>query len=92
MIGVSDTRASIQQENDMTTTVKFAHVSGNKAIELVDQNGQVHGTLDAVGRSIEITMHSDLHITAREVGEFFGSERQGAKANASVDAENTDAE
>lgn len=33
----------------MTTTVKFTHVNGNKAVELVDGNGVVHAVLDAPG-------------------------------------------
>ncbi|AHB12272.1 hypothetical protein Salvo_72 [Xylella phage Salvo] len=76
----------------MTTTVKFTHVNGNKAVELVDGKGVVHAVLDAPGRSVEITMHGDLQVTARETGEFFGASKpQGMVPNATVDENNTDA-
>lgn len=76
----------------MTTTVKFTHVNGNKAVELIDQLGHVHATLDAPGRSVEITMHDSLQVTARETGEFFGAaKQQGSVPNATVDEGNTDA-
>ena len=76
----------------MTTTVKFTHVNGNKAVELVDGNGVVHAVLDAPGRSVEITMHGDLQVTARETGDFFGASKpQGMVPNATVDENNTDA-
>ena len=76
----------------MTTTVKFTHVNGNKAVELVDGNGVVHATLDAPGRSVEITMHGDLQVTTRETGDLFGASKpQGMVPNATVDENNTDA-
>ena len=76
----------------MTTTMKFTHVNGNKAVELVDAKGVVHATLDAPGRSVEITMHGDLQVTARETGDFFGASKpQGMVPNATVDENNTDA-
>lgn len=53
----------------MTVTVKVQHVAGNKAVEVVDQSGRVHATLEASGRSVEVTLHDSLQVTVREVGE-----------------------
>lgn len=57
----------------MTTIVKFTHVHGNKAVELVGADGLVYATLDAPGRSFEVLVHGDVQITARETGPFFGA-------------------
>ena len=61
----------------MTVKVKIEHVNGNKALEVVDQNNNVHATLDAPGRSVEVTMHADLQLTVRETGEFFDAKPSG---------------
>lgn len=77
----------------MTTKVKVEFVNGNKAVELVDQNGNVHATLDGPGRSVEVTMHADLQVTVRETGEFFGGQtKHHLESNAVVDEDNTDAD
>lgn len=73
----------------MTTEVKVEYVSGNKAMK-VKLGDEVKAELSKAGDAINVLVHSDQKLSVEETGEFFGSERQGAKANASVDADNTD--
>lgn len=58
----------------MTVTVKVQHVNGNKAVEVIDQNNNVHATLEAPGRSVEVTLHDSLQLTVRETGGFFDAQ------------------
>ena len=56
----------------MTTKVKFEFVSGNKAVEIVDEmTGQNFAMLNAPGRSVELNVYGDTKLTVRETGEFF---------------------
>ena len=78
----------------MTTRIKIEYMHGNKDIEIVDlRDGSTAATLTSPGDVFEQNIHGDAQFTVRETGDFHGAEKaQGAQANATVDASNTDAD
>ena len=70
----------------MTTKTRIEYVTGNKDVEVVDQDGNSYARLERPGQSVELNVHSGTELTIRECGEFHpvGNASEGGEPGSAV--------